>query len=138
MNWEERKQAYLNNTALPPIVEFLNISLLSAGHGKARLSLQPRPEMANAMGTLHGGILCDLGDAAMGYALASTLHEGETFSTLELHINFLRSVTTQPLIAEASVVKRSRNVGYIECSIADDRQQPVARLSSTCLLQKSP
>jgi pimeloyl-ACP methyl ester carboxylesterase len=29
------------------------------------------------MGTLHGGIYCDLADAAMGYAYAATLAEGE-------------------------------------------------------------
>ena len=42
----------------------------------------------NPMGTLHGGIYCDLADAAMGYAYAATLGEGETFPTVELKINF--------------------------------------------------
>lgn len=47
---------------------------------------------ANPMGTLHGGVLCDIADAAMGMAYASTLEEGETFGTLELKINFLKPV----------------------------------------------
>ncbi len=34
------------------------------------------------MGTLYGGILCDLADAAMGIAYASTLEDGESFTTL--------------------------------------------------------
>jgi len=42
------------------------------------------------MGTLHGGILCDLADAAIGFAFARTLAPGESFTTLELKINFLR------------------------------------------------
>jgi uncharacterized protein (TIGR00369 family) len=46
------------------------------------------------MGTLHGGVLCDLADAAMGMAYASSLDEGETFTTLELKINFLEPVWT--------------------------------------------
>jgi acyl-coenzyme A thioesterase PaaI-like protein len=29
------------------------------------------------MGTLHGGVLCDIADAAMGMAYASTLEENE-------------------------------------------------------------
>jgi acyl-coenzyme A thioesterase PaaI-like protein len=33
------------------------------------------------MGTLHGGILCDIADAAMGIAYASNLDEGESFTT---------------------------------------------------------
>jgi acyl-coenzyme A thioesterase PaaI-like protein len=31
------------------------------------------------MGTLHGGILCDIADAAMGLAFATTLAEEELF-----------------------------------------------------------
>jgi uncharacterized protein (TIGR00369 family) len=40
------------------------------------------------MGTLHGGILCDIADAAMGMAFASTLAPDESFTTVELKINF--------------------------------------------------
>ena len=39
------------------------------------------------MGTLHGGILCVVADAAMGVAYASTLGEAESFTTLELKIS---------------------------------------------------
>ncbi|MDQ0884238.1 acyl-coenzyme A thioesterase PaaI-like protein [Peribacillus sp. V2I11] len=39
------------------------------------------------MGTVHGGILCDLADAAMGVAYATLLNEHETFTTVELKIN---------------------------------------------------
>jgi uncharacterized protein (TIGR00369 family) len=62
----------------------------------------------NPMGTLHGGVYCDLADAAMGYAYASTLAEGETFTTVELKINFFRPVRKGRLTAEARVVKAGR------------------------------
>src|SRR2546422_4733009 len=42
------------------------------------------------MGTLHGGVLCDLADAAMGMAFASTLAPEESFTTMTLGINFFR------------------------------------------------
>jgi uncharacterized protein (TIGR00369 family) len=44
------------------------------------------------MGTLHGGILCDLADAAMGMAFVSTLANDESFTTLALNIHFFRPV----------------------------------------------
>jgi len=47
------------------------------------------------MGTLHGGVLCDLADAAMGVAYRSTLAEGETFTTIELKITFYGQSGTQ-------------------------------------------
>ena len=54
---------------------------------------------SNPMGTIHGGILCDLADAAMGIAFFSTLEPGESFTTLELKINFLRPFWTGKLVA---------------------------------------
>ena len=34
--------------------------------GRARIVLAAGPQHANPMGTLHGGILCDIADAAIG------------------------------------------------------------------------
>ena len=81
------------------------------------------------MGTLHGGIYCDLADAAMGYAYAATLGEGETFTTVELKINFLRAVRKATLTAEANVVKAGSTVGYVECDVRDQ----TGKLASSCM-----
>ena len=88
---------------------------------------------ANPMGTLHGGIMCDLADAAMGFAYASTLHSDESFTTLELKINFLRPVWKTRLTASARVVHRGRTVGLVECDVTDAEGRLVARASSTCM-----
>ena len=85
------------------------------------------------MGTLHGGVLCDIADAAMGVAYSSTLAEGETFTTIELKINFLRPVWREKLRAEARVVRAGETVGLVECDILDEQQRLVARASSTCM-----
>ena len=73
------------------------------------------------MGTLHGGVLCDISDAAMGVAYASTLEEGESFTTLELKINFLKPVWRSRLRAEGSVVERGKTVGLVMCDVFDER-----------------
>jgi uncharacterized protein (TIGR00369 family) len=85
------------------------------------------------MGTLHGGVLCDIADAAMGMAYASTLGEGETFTTIELKINFLKPVWTGKLVATGRVVKGGRSIGLVECDVVDDKDRLVARASSTCM-----
>jgi uncharacterized protein (TIGR00369 family) len=71
--------------------------------GRAVMALEAGERHANPMGTLHGGVLCDLADAAMGMAYAATLDEGETFTTLELKINFLKPVRTGRLTAVGHV-----------------------------------
>ena len=88
---------------------------------------------ANPMGTLHGGILCDIADAAMGMAYATTLAEGESFTTLELKINFLKPFWTGKLVATGRIVKGGHTVGLVECDVVDDQQRLVARASSTCM-----
>jgi uncharacterized protein (TIGR00369 family) len=85
------------------------------------------------MGTCHGGILCDIADAAMGVAYASTLGEGESFTTLEMKINFLKPVWKAKLRAVGRVVKRGKTVGLVECDVFDETDSLVARASSTCL-----
>lgn len=98
------------------------------------MTLEAGPQHANPMGTLHGGILCDISDAAMGMAIASTLAEGESFTTIELKINFFRPVWNAQLRAEATVVQRGRTVGYAECSIYDEERRLIAKVASTCMV----
>ena len=117
----------------PPIAELLGMRYVSSGDGKAVIELDVTERHANPMGTLHGGVLCDLADLAMGAAFASTLAEGESFTTLELKINFLKPVWNAHLVAAAHVVTRGRMVGLVECDVTDERGALVARVSSTCL-----
>ena len=69
----------------------------------------------------------------MGMAYASTLEEGETFTTLELKINFLKPVLTGKLVATGRVVKGGQTVGLVECDVVDDKDRLVARATSTCM-----
>ena len=71
------------------------------------------------MGTLHGGVLHDLADAAMGMVSASTLAADGSFTTITLSINFFRPVWQTRLRAEARVVNRGKNMGYVECEVTD-------------------
>src|SRR6266508_1159867 len=86
-------------TSPPPIATLLGFRLTSVGSGEAVIAFEAGARHANPMGTLHGGVLCDIADAAMGMAYTSTLSEGETFTTLELKINFLKPVWTARLQA---------------------------------------
>src|SRR5262249_26195671 len=87
----------------------------------------------NPMGTLHGGVYCDLADAEIGFACAATLGEGETFTTVELKINFLRPVRQGNLTAETRGVRAGANLGYVECDVSDQGGRLVARAASTCM-----
>ena len=103
------------------------------GGGESEMTLDVTERHANPMGTVHGGIVCDLADAAMGTAYFSTLEDGESFTTLELKVNFLRPFWTGRLVARGRVVSRGRTVGLSECDVLDVEGRLVARASSTCM-----
>jgi hypothetical protein len=52
----------------PPVAKLIGIDLISVRPGEAVVELQAADAHANPMGTLHGGILCDIADAAMDIA----------------------------------------------------------------------
>jgi uncharacterized protein (TIGR00369 family) len=116
-----------------PIGKLLGLTIIRSSVGRATVEFEATGRYANPMGTLHGGVLCDIADAAMGVAYHNTLAEGETFTTIELKINFLRPVWKAKLRAEAKVVRAGKTVALVECDIVDDRQRLVARASSTCM-----
>jgi uncharacterized protein (TIGR00369 family) len=119
--------------APPPIAKLIGFRLASIGSGQATIEFEATEQHANPMGTLHGGVLCDISDAAMGMAYASTLKDGETFTTLELKINFLKPFWKGKLRAEGSVVSAGKTIGLVMCDIFDEKGRLVARVSSTCM-----
>ena len=117
----------------PPVAELIGFELVEADNGKCTMRLEAQERHTNPMGTLHGGILCDIADGAMGMAFFSTLEKGETFTTLELKINYLRPFWTGTLLAHGSVISRGKTVGLTECRIVDDQQRLIAHATSTCM-----
>lgn len=117
-----------------PVARLIGFEAKEVADGRATVTLAAGPQHANPMGTLHGGILCDIADAAMGMAFASTLAPEESFTTLELKINFFRPVWEARLRAEATVVQRGGTIGYMECNVFDEKNRLIAKAASTCLV----
>jgi uncharacterized protein (TIGR00369 family) len=77
-----------------PVADLIGFRVTEAKDGRAVATFDATEKHANPMGTLHGGILCDVADAAIGMAFASTLGEDQSFTTVELKINFFRPYGT--------------------------------------------
>src|SRR5437867_4776669 len=117
----------------PPIATLIGFTLASIEPGRSVIESEATERHANPMGTLHGGVLCDIADAAMGMAYASRLDEGETFTTLELKINFVKPVWTGKLRAEGRVLSGGRTIGLVECHVRDAKDRLIAHATSTCM-----
>ncbi|HEX2251886.1 MAG TPA: PaaI family thioesterase [Thermoanaerobaculia bacterium] len=128
--WQE------GEVTLAPITELLGVRPRSLGDGRAEVEMDATARLHNAMGILHGGVLVDLADVAIGVALATAVEEGETFSTLQSGITYLRPVQQGRLVAAARVVQRGRTIAHMECEIRDDRERPVARITSSLVIRR--
>jgi len=70
----------------------------------------------------------------MACAIGSQLADGESMTTLELKINFLKPVWNSHLRAEAKVVKAGQSVGLASCDVYDETGSLVAHATSTCMV----
>ena len=122
----------------PPVAELLGIRLVSVQDGECVFAMEAKPEHANPMGTIQGGVICALADAAMGMAYATRLEDGESFTTLELKTNYLRPVTGGTLIATGRVLHSGRTIGLTSCDVVDGEGRQIAYATSTCMTLRDP
>jgi len=118
----------------PPIATLLGIRLVAISLAQSTMEMDADKRHSNPMGTLHGGVICDLSDAAMGTAMATTLEEDETFTTLDLTAKYFKPIWNARIRATATVTKRTRTLGLIECDVRDDGGTLVAKVFSTCMV----
>ncbi|MEA2636698.1 MAG: hypothetical protein QOH92_3465 [Chloroflexota bacterium] len=120
----------------PPYVRLLNMRFIAVADGSATFEMPATSELYNPNNVVHGGAITSLADSAMGFAVFSTLAPGETFTTAELHINFLKAVTADSgmLRSIGRVVQRGQQVAVAEADVLDQHNQMIARASSTNLI----
>jgi uncharacterized protein (TIGR00369 family) len=115
------------------VAELLGMRMVAAEVGRVTFELDVGPQHSSPPGTLHGGILCDLADAAMGCANLSRLEPDEMFTTVELKINFLKPVWEGRLTAVGEVIKAGRTLALIDCRVTDEEDSLIAYATSTCM-----
>jgi uncharacterized protein (TIGR00369 family) len=75
-----------------PVARLIGFQAKDIRDVRATVTLSSGRQHVNPMRTLHAGFLCDIADAAMGKAYASTPAREESFTAVEFKINYLRSV----------------------------------------------
>ncbi|WP_224368076.1 PaaI family thioesterase [Hyalangium versicolor] len=116
----------------PPIARTLGMQLVDVGEATSTVEMVTRPEAhANPMGTIHGGVLVDLADLAIGTAHWTTLEEGESFTTVDLQINFFRPIWEEKIRAVVKPVNRGRTFSRYVCDVLKADGKLIAQVTST-------
>ena len=121
---------------VPSIGRLLGMHVDEVEHGRVVMSLETQPDFANPLGNTHGGIAATLLDSVMGCAVHTTLDAGVGYTTLELKVNYIRTVPVdgRRLSAEGTVVHVGRRVATAEGRVLDERGKLVAHGSTTCMI----
>ena len=136
----ERMRAILEGRApAAPIQALLGFDLVEVAEGRVAFVCTPTAQMANPMGSVHGGVAMTLLDSATGAAVHSTLAAGQHYATLEMKVNLVRVVTaeTGEVRAEGSILHRGSRVATAEGRLTDAAGKLLAHATSTCLIMDS-
>jgi uncharacterized protein (TIGR00369 family) len=120
----------------PPICETMGFHFVAVEPGRVTLEGMPDFKYYNPIGSVHGGFAATLLDTASGAAIFSTLAKGETWTTLELKLNFVRPLTheTGAIRADGRVIHRGRTVATAEGDLKDSAGRLYAHATTTCMI----
>ena len=129
-----REDEKTNLSYPPPIARTIGFELVDIGQASAIFKMHTDPAVhGNPMGTVHGGVLCDLADAAIGTAHGTTLAADESFTTIDLRINFFRPLWKDQIQAAAKAVQLGKTVSFYSCDITRSDGKIVAVVTSSVM-----
>jgi uncharacterized protein (TIGR00369 family) len=116
------------------ISRLLGIDLVAVAERQAELRMTADVELhGNQQGTVHGGILCELADAAIGTAHSTVVAPGESFTSMDLDARFLRPAWSGVLRAVARCTHPGRTVSQYSCDILREDGKTVATVTSAIM-----
>jgi len=86
--------------------------------GSSVVRLDAEDRHLNAHGTVHGGCIATLVDAAMGRAVFSA--GAESTATIELKVTYLQPGQAGELTATAQVRKKGKRITVVEAEVTQD------------------
>ncbi|HET9173401.1 MAG TPA: PaaI family thioesterase [Actinospica sp.] len=118
------------------IASLMDIRCAEVEDGRIVFTCKTRPDFANPLGMLHGGIAATLLDSAMGCAVHTTLPASQGYTSLDISVRYIRAgaVDGGELRAEGRVVHRGRKVRTAEATLTDETGKLIATATSSLMV----
>jgi uncharacterized protein (TIGR00369 family) len=113
-----------------PFVEHLGVQILQRGDGVVRLRLDPRPELENSWGSMHGGVLMTLLDVALASAGRSLDDKCNGALTVEMKVNFI-AAALGPVLGEGRAQRAGRSLIFSEGELRSEDGTLLAKATGT-------
>ena len=122
-----------------PIAIALRLALVEVAEGRVAYTGLPGEDFTNDVGSIQGGWVAALIDAAIGSAVHSALPLGAHYTTLELKVNYVRAVTTDS--GEMRCIAETLHVGHATATaraqVEDAAGKLYAHATTTCMVLPS-
>ncbi|HPF45258.1 MAG: PaaI family thioesterase [Alphaproteobacteria bacterium] len=119
----------------PSMAETMPSKLVFAEEGFVRFLVRADKRHLNPMGGVHGGFSATILDSITGCAVQTLMEPGVKYSTINLEIKMIRPIPLdQELIAEGTMINRSRRLAVSEGKIMDEDGKIYAAGSATCMI----
>ncbi|RKH09411.1 PaaI family thioesterase [Corallococcus sp. CA053C] len=120
----------------PPIAELMGFTLVELEEGKVVFGVQPGEYHYNPIGMVHGGLAATLMDSAMGCAIHTMLPVGVGYTTLELHVNYVRGIAhdSGPLQCRGEIIHIGGRVATAQGRLTDEKGHLYAHGTTTCMI----
>jgi len=120
----------------PPIMATLGFQLVHVEPGHAVFEGTTAEWQYNPLGTVHGGWISTLLDSALGCAVHSNLQPGQLYTTIDLQVRFVRSLsaTSGVVRAEANTVHQGKRVATAEAKLVGADGTLYATATASCII----
>jgi uncharacterized protein (TIGR00369 family) len=110
--------------------ELVGTEVSSAEEGQAAVSLQAEQRHLNPSGTVHGGVISTLIDAAMAEALNTITEEDEQPFTIQITVNYMKPGKPGTLTSTAQVRKGGEWITIVEAEVVQEDDEEVIALAT--------
>jgi len=120
----------------PPIALLLGFDVKEVEEGRVIFTAETGEHHYNPIGVVHGGLAATLLDSAMGCAVHSLLPQGRGYTTLEIKVNYVRTIRRESgrLRAIGTVIHMGGKVATAEARLLDGDGRLCAHATTTCIL----
>jgi uncharacterized protein (TIGR00369 family) len=132
---------------MPTMARLMGMRVGSVAEGEVTFLCSPSGEVLNPMGTVHGGWAMTLLDSAMGCACHGTLAAGESYTSVDTSVRFVRAIRASDgghgegtgegenlFRATGRVISRGRRIVVCEGRLESPEGRIHATGTSSCLV----
>ncbi|MFA5181959.1 MAG: PaaI family thioesterase [Syntrophales bacterium] len=119
-----------------PYFETISLAIERMDERGSLLRISSARKHKNLWGTVHGGVIASLADAACSASIFPHLEDDEMIMTTGLQLHYFVTVKSGALLGKGRFIRRGRQLAYGEAEIFDESNQLIAKGSASFAIKK--